>query len=330
MKNAGEHPRPPGQNHGATRHKYVFHSYGRAAPAHTTGRPAHTATGTRYNARRPFASIAHPQVAMPPTTLPAIPFQRCEQVIRPLRQDLFRPTAPALKDPRYADHAIPDHVLPLAKGRTAVFPTPDGGHLLYLPKKKRPQQHDLGYLAPGATKVDKLDAGQSWWPFPHAWSPDGAQLFVCARNELFGIRFPQRDARRIDHRQPGQRFDAISTSTGLYAVVDDDHLTVRTLDDDHIILQHPASGGCVAFLGDRFLLTSTQNQSALYAVDGTHLTPVAHARVAVMHCWEEDGHFYANLSTDDLSGNIDSKELVHTYRVGEVEGLWVGADEDRA
>ncbi len=41
-----------------------------------------------------------------------------------------------------------------------------------------------------------------------------------------------------------------------------------------------------------------------------------------MACWNEGGQTWVNISTDDGTGNIDTKELVHTYRLGDIEALY--------
>ncbi|RZO66320.1 MAG: hypothetical protein EVA89_00465 [Sandaracinaceae bacterium] len=209
------------------------------------------------------------------------------------------------------------------KGRTAVFPTPRDGHLLYLPKKGKAEQYEVGFLADGAKKVEKLKAGLSWSPFPHAWSPDGAHLLVCAKHELFGVRFPAMDTRKIDGRSAGQRFAAVDAAGQLYATEDSEHFTVRALEDDRVLLQERGAEGRVAFLEDgRFLLQSSLGVTRLYAVRGLELKLVAGLSELTMGCWEEGGQTFVNLSVDELTGRREVADLVRTCAVGDLDALY--------
>lgn len=250
--------------------------------------------------------------------LPNIPLETVQKR-EALRRSLLRPNAPALKDPRNAELAMPDVVLPHAKGRATVFPAPRAGYLIFAPEKRSGVgPHRALYLAESAPEPIKLGAGRSMFPFPHAWTED--TLYICSRRELYAVRFPSIEARLVQRVDTGQ-FDSVSANDDLYATLNSDEFTVRRVADDAVVERESACGGVVQFTSEgRFLFLSTMGHTWLYAVRTTDLRLVATRRRRVMYCWEEDGEIYLNAMIDDGVERRD--QPIHSYRVGDLAALY--------
>lgn len=245
--------------------------------------------------------------------------ERRDPVLPPSR-NLFRPTAPALKKPRYAGRATPDRVLKIAP-KAVVFEAPGGGYLLFDPNKRKRLEHEVKLLEPADEAPRVLDVGRVFSPYTHAWSTDGKTLFGVSRRELWRCDRASLEVEVIE--QAGDTIRHIAVAGDLLAIAGPDSFTLRRVEDGAEVHRERGAGGFVGTVGaGRFLLQSSLGAGKLFAVRGDAFELVASHSGALMGAWDEDGETYVNVSIDELTGRRQTKDLVATHVLDDLDDLY--------